>query len=436
MFDKRIVNGLVYQGGMFEQTNIYINKETIALVSDAFYDAKETIDASGMKVFPGLIDPHVHFALDLGKTTSADDFQNGSRSASFGGVTTFIDFLDPVDNEKDLVHAFERRLEEAGDSVIDYRFHATIKQPKCDLETFLLTMKELGLSSLKLFTTYSDSGRKTDDESIFELLRLSRKHGILILAHVENDELIRLDDAFTYRALSISRPSQSEQMEAMKLAEFVRKTKGSLYMVHCSSGKTVKALVDNYSDILHKHMFLESCPHYFNLTNDCLMQENGYLYTMAPPLRSLAEKELLKRLSHEIDTIGTDHCPFMEQEKNHLMLKDIPLGIGSIEHSFELMHPILQTKLVEKMSMNPAKIFGLDHSKGSIERGKDADLFLFEEQKDAIIRKSHSKSDVDLFEGRPTDGVIRCTMSRGRVIVQDGVFLGGKGIYLGKRVQS
>jgi len=419
---------MVFVDDAFVKTNLYILDGKIALISKAVLTSVLTINAINQYVIPGIIDPHVHFNLDLGKTHSKDDFYNGSICASFGGVTTFIDFLDPVDNPIDLEKAYLKRLEEAKLSVIDYKFHATIKNPTCDLEEFVQKMLSLGITSLKLFTTYSNSGRRTFDAQIIELIKLSEKYRFTLLAHIENDELIDLNSAFTFCDLSKSRPTISETKEALKLASFVRKYGGTLYMVHLSSGDTLERLTLDFPDILHQNFFVESCPHYFLFSDEVLQRKDGYLYTLAPPLRSFLEKEKLKSLYSHIDTIGTDHCSFFTSEKKQEFLNQLPLGIGGIEHSFEVMHSLFQTDSIIKLTKNVATIHNLK-TKGTIEVGKDADLCIFEKM-DGFIHEDHSTSDYCVYIGIKKDLNIVSTISRGKFIVKDKVFVGGFGTFL------
>jgi dihydropyrimidinase len=418
MFDKSIINGKVYINHAFIKTNIYLQGEKIAKISDEIYASKQVIDANHKMIIPGLIDPHTHMALDLKTIHSVDDFASGSISGLYGGVTTIIDFLEPTSCASDLEKSFYSRLNEAKDCHCDYKFHATIKNPTGSLEEYVLKVKELGLTSIKLFTTYSNSNRRTYDADIIELLKLSQIHHILILAHIENDDLIDLNPDFTYQDLPISRPSISETKEALKLASFVKKYGGYLYMVHLSSGETLQKLKEQYSDILNKKFFVESCPQYFNLSNDLLKQENGYLYTMAPPIRRKEELVKLVSLFSDVYTIGTDHCSFMKKEKNHLLLKDIPLGIGGIESSFHLMYHLFNVQAIDKMTLNPASIHHLLGKKGKIEEGYDADLVIYELANSAI-EKLHSKCDYSVYQGYPTDEIIKFVLLRGNIIIED-----------------
>ena len=426
MIDKAIINGKIYQEGKLVSTNLYITDEKIFAISKEFFPALEEIDAKGLYVFPGIIDPHVHFDLDVGTFRSADNFEKGSMIAALGGVTTIIDFLEPVDNEHDLEKAYRKRIFAAEDSKIDYKFHACIKDPKCDLETFVLKMMSLGMNSLKCFTTYSESGRMTYDEDIIKLLRLSDKYKFLLLVHAEDNRLIKHDPDYTFRDLNKSRPKEAEINKALQLAGLVSKFGGYLYMVHVSSGETIERLKESYSELLNKRFFIESCPQYFVFDDSVLNNENGYLYTCAPPIRSESEKTYLQENIDWIYTIGTDHCPFRSDEKAMESLNMIPLGIGSIEHSFDVLYHMFKEKIVDKMTKNVAILHHLENQKGKLKVGLDADLFFYKPGA-SKINDDHSDCDYSIYKGLPKSGTVVSTMVRGNFVVRDRSFESGFG---------
>ena len=326
MNDILLKNGLVYLEGRFEKVNLAILNEKICYIGNEEVPAKEVLDVSGLKVLPGLIDPHVHFELNCGRLNSVDDFYYGSKCAIYGGVTTIVDFLEPTRNAEELEKSFYERLEQAKSSMVDYHFHACIKNPNGSLEDYVKKTVELGMRTIKLFTTYSDTGRRTYDKDIIELLKLSKKYNVMICAHIENDDLIDLREQYTYKDLAKSRPGFAETSEALKLAKYVRETGGNFYMVHCSSGETLKALKEQFSDILGKNFFVESCPQYFIFNNSVLLRDDGNLFTFAPPLRSERERQLLVANYKDVNTIGTDHCSFMKKDKDYPTLLGFPLG--------------------------------------------------------------------------------------------------------------
>ena len=161
MFDLFIKNGFVYIDGRFQKVNIGITGEKITYIGKEVLKAKETVDAINKKVLPGLIDPHVHFDLFCGTIPSRDDFYGGSKSAIYGGVTTIVDFLDPTRNARELKQSFYDRLEKAKNCNTDYHFHACIREPNGNLEEYVLMMKSLGMNTIKLFTTYSETHRRS-----------------------------------------------------------------------------------------------------------------------------------------------------------------------------------------------------------------------------------------------------------------------------------
>jgi len=429
MYDVALIKGRVYFDDEFHNTNIYVKAGKIELISPLMLKADKVVDCDGDLILPGIIDPHTHFQLRLPNITSRDDFYSGTRSAVFGGVTTIIDFLDPVDNKEDLERAFNNRLLDASDSIIDYAFHACLKNPKGHIDEIVDKMEELSLKTVKIFTTYSDTDRRTYEPEITRLLTLSKQRDFMVTAHIEEDDLIDLNPRFTYRDLPLSRPTISETNGALHLAQIAKDTGGNLYMVHCSSGLTVKALKRQFPEILHKEFTIESCPHYFVFDQSIYHKENGNLYTLAPPLRKISEVKLLQELIDDIDTIGTDHCSFNEQDKNHRMLSDMPLGIAGVESSFQVMYTLFGDKIINKMTKNVAIKHHLYPQKGVIKEGSDADLFIYHLERSKIV-DHHGKTDHNLYQNFPTKGRIISTISRGEFVLENGLLKKHHGQFL------
>ena len=426
MFDLFLKNGLVYINGKYQLTNIGITGEKITYIGGDYLPAKEAVDLKHKRVIPGLIDPHVHFELYCGTITSRDDFYYGSKSAAYGGVTTIIDFLDPSRNAEELEKTFKERLALAKKSNVDYHLHACIKEPNGDLDAYVLKMKELGINTVKLFTTYSETHRRTYDKDIIKLLKLSRKYNFLVCAHIENDEMIKHDDKLTYRDISDARSSEAEYTEALKLCEFAKKTKGHLYMVHCSSGYTLTRIISKYKKYLGKNIFIESCPQYFVFNKKVLDTKYGYLYTFAPPLRTEKERQLMCKYFDYVNAIGTDHCSFnIADKQSHKLLNGHPLGIGGIETSFVTLYEMFGDKVIDKMSKNVAEIqrIGL---KGSIKVGNYADLAIVASEPQ-VIGKPHGKADYSVYENMKVNNKVVSTISRGKFVVRDGKFIPHKG---------
>lgn len=435
MQDITFQNGILFIENKWVKTNLSIFGEKISYIGNDVLEAKEIVDLKGLKVIPGLIDPHVHFELPLGKISSVDDFYHGSICAAYGGVTTIVDFLDPTSNAEELERSYYERLALASKCCVDYHMHACLKNPNGFLEDYVKKVVELGMRTIKLFTTYSDSGRRTYDKDIIELLKLSKKYNILVCAHIENDDMIDLRDSYTYRDLPKSRPSLSETSEALKLAKFVRETGGNFYMVHCSSGETLKALKEQFSDILGKNFFVESCPQYFVFNDSVLERDDGNLFTFAPPLRSERERQLLLENVDLITTIGTDHCSFMKKDKDYPSLKGFPLGVGGIEHSFSVMYRRFGDSIINKMSLNSALIQKFP-TKGKLEVGYDADIAIFEEINDFFEKENHGKCDYSIYDGVLGAGQFVSTLVRGKYVLKNREVIPhvGKNLICGKEI--
>ena len=435
MFDLGIVNGRIYIEGHWYEGNLYIKDQKISTISHATLEAKEEYDAKGRDILPGFIDPHVHFQLTCGNNTSVDDFYKGSITAAFGGITTYIDFLDPVKTNVALRKAFVERSALASNSVIDYAFHATIADLDEEPISFIKEVKTLGIPTIKLFTTYSSSNRRTKDRTIDRLLRNTKETGTLLLAHSENDGLILEGGKIHVLQHENSRPALAEISEVIKLAEMTKYRDGRMYIVHTNCGTTIERLKENYKPILNKDFIIESCPHYFIFSSSKYLQRNGYLFTMTPPLRSDRE---VKKLNDQIDnvfTIGTDHCPFNSSLKNKEFVDEIPMGIGGVEYSFPLMYSRFGEKIIDKFTKNPAMVHGLWPKKGTLLPGADADIVIFDHNHHYIIKENHSNVDYNIYSDMEITGKVCATISKGRFVVKDGVFIGGKGEYLSRELK-
>ncbi len=428
MYDLCLKNGKVYLDNEFVGSNVYIKEGKIFDITLSDLDSKETYDIAGKLLLPGFIDPHVHFHLNVGKYTSVDDFYSGSISAAYGGVTTIIDFLDPVYDSESISQAFNRRLKDAERCIIDYAFHATISNPTDEPIKIIKKAKENGLSSIKLFTTYSDSNRRTYDGHIFELLELSKENSIMISSHTENDEIIKYlnKNAVKIANLSDSRPPIVEIAEVLKLIEMSKHVDGQLYIVHTSSGRTLEEAKKVLGDALEKNIVFESCPHYFYFTDKRFKDENGYLYTLCPPFKTEEDKKYLIKNIDLISTIGTDHCPFYEKDKKGVYTNEIPMGIGGIEFSFPLMYTLFGNSIIDKYTKNVAKIFGLYPKKGALLPGSDADIVVFDPKIEWAISQNHSKCDYNVYDGFNLKGKVISTISKGTFILREGMLVNDK----------
>lgn len=427
MYDLALMYGNCYINNTFKTTNIYIVNGKIASISDAVLPATRIVDLKGLKVLPGFIDPHVHLNLNLGNVHSTDDFETGSRAATYGGVTTLIDFLDPILDNQMLERQFDSRLQEAKKSTIDYSFHCTLGNYDDDVLDLEKKIEQLGITSIKIFTTYSESNRRCSYDVVEKLLETK----VLILAHAEDDDMV-----FMPNKIAEYEKSRSEKAEFSAISQLIKrleKTDGKLYVVHVSSGKTLQKL---HVDHLRDRLFLESCPQYFYLSKDLFEGDDGKNYLLAPPLRSEMSIRLMKEHFSKLSTIGTDHCPFTLEEKNaNEDVNKVPKGIGSLEFAFPLMYNLFGDEIIPKFTSNPATIFGLHH-KGYIKEGYDADFAIVDDHKKTICHQHHSKSDYTVYDKYSLNNKVVMTILRGQIIMDEDGFYPVQGHYIRRQYES
>lgn len=408
MYDLGIINGKVYRGGDFYETNVYIESGEIVAITGVVFPAKETLDASGLWILPGLIDPHVHLELNVGDYTSCDTFESGGYEAALGGITTVIDFLDPISSEAHLDTAIETRKKLALKCPIDYGFHATLGNFQGNIPNLVGAVKEKGLLGIKVFMTYSESNRMIASDDLRALLASD----VLTLVHAEDDRYV--DPSHTcIETYEDSRPIKAELSAIDALKQNLGK--GTLYVVHVSSGSGVEALKG------HERIFIETCPQYFMFDKSVFKSNKGGKYLLAPPFRSCDEKQKLRNNFHAIHTIGTDHCPFKPVEKlNSDNASKIPKGVGGLRYSFLTLYGLFGLRSVEKMSKNVAEIFNLQR-KGRVAVGYDADLMIFDPNGTTHTGQIPAKYCSSIYENMTFEGAIIHTLSRGTFVVKDGM---------------
>jgi dihydropyrimidinase len=205
-----------------------------------------------------------------------------------------------------------------------------------------------------------------------------------------------------------------------------KETGGNLYIVHVSAGSSVVELVKNFAMELNtKQITLESCPHYFIFDSSIYEQEDGYRYTMTPPLRPETDRKLLNQYIDYISTIGTDHCPYEEKYKKHSYTSEISMGIGGIQYSFLNMYSLFQDKVIDKFTKEPAKAYGLYPTKGTLIPGADADVVLFDNMAYTTVDDKDS-----IYDGKKLQGAIKQVYLRGRLIAIDGEIQDSSGKYI------
>jgi dihydropyrimidinase len=446
-----IKNGHIVTAVDSYTADILIDGETVAMIgkdlSSVVGSVDKTIDATGKLVIPGGVDPHTHMDLPFGGTSSSDDFETGTRAAAFGGTTTIIDFAVQYKGQalNEALDAWFAKAE--GKATTDYGFHLIVTDLPDERLPGLKAMIDQGVTSFKLFMAYPGVFL-VDDGVIFKAMTAAGESGGLICMHAENGVVI---DVLVKRALAegktapkyhaLTRPTKAEAEGVHRAIAIAEMAKSPVYIVHLScydALKEVQAARD-----LGLPAFAETCPQYLLLDYGLYEKPDfeGAKYVMTPPLRDKENQELLWRglRGDDLQVISTDHCPFCFKEQKELGRGDfskIPNGGPGVENRMSLIyhHGVTQGRIslnrfVELTSTAAAKIFGLFPKKGTIAVGSDADIVIFDPNREQTIGAAthHMRVDYSAYEGWRVRGVTETVLSRGRVIVENNEFKGKAG---------
>ncbi|MEM3096486.1 MAG: dihydropyrimidinase [Nitrososphaerota archaeon] len=445
MYDLLVRSGrVVAHHGVFEADVAVKDDKVVSLGKNIEGHAEKTIDASGKFVLPGGIDGHTHFHLNYDGVITADDFYTGSVAAACGGVTAVIDFITPSGSS--YLVDFEKRMNDAfGKSVVDFGFHLSVTdvsaERMAELEKLL---RELGVTSFKVFTAYRKRGLMLDDGMMMRLMNRCSELGALILAHCENDDMINalvekhLSEGHTQPIYhSLSRPDYVEA-EAVRRVGFMAGLTGTTFLVvHLSSAMGLDAVRDLRRSGVK--VLVETCPHYLVFNRGVYLREDGAKYIMSPPLKDEYDRQALWRGLADgcIDVVGSDHACFNSTLKlSRKSFAEVPGGVQGVENIIPILYSmgvrrgvISLEDLARLTSYNPANIYGLHPRKGSIIPGADADMVVFDPyMKVRLDRENlHSNLDHSIYEDVEVEGYILHTILRGEVIVEDRQFVGKKG---------
>ena len=446
-----IKNGRIVTAVDDYHADILIDGEMIAMIgkdlSSVITDIDKTIDATNKLVIPGGIDPHTHLDLPFGGTSSSDDFETGTRAAAFGGTTSIIDFAVQY-KDQSLNQALDVWFAKAeGKATTDYGFHLICTDLPDERLPELKTLIDQGVTSFKLFMAYPGVFL-VDDGTIFKAMSVAGENGGLICMHAENGVVI---DVLVKRALAaghtapkyhaLTRPTRAEAEGVHRAIALAEMADSPVYIVHLSCYDALKE-VQNARD-LGLRAYAETCPQYLLLDYSYYEKPDfeGAKYVMTPPLRGIENQEKLWKglRSDDLQVISTDHCPFCMKEQKELGRDDfskIPNGGPGVEHRMSLIyhHGVAQGRInlnrfVELTSTAAAKIFGLFPRKGTIAVGSDADIVIFDPNREQTISAAthHMRVDYSAYEGWTVKGVTEIVLSRGNVIVKNGEWKGKAG---------
>lgn len=446
-----IKHGTVVTAADITDADVYIEGERIkwigAMLPEHIPEDTVEIDASGKYVIPGGIDAHTHLDMPLGDIRSVDDFEIGTTAAVWGGTTTVIDYAAQAHGER-MQQGLETWLQKAdGKAVIDYGFHMTLSEFSANTLTDMTAMVDAGVTSFKVFTAYPNR-LMLNDSAIFQVLQQARKIGALICAHAENGPVI---DVLVQQALAAgqtapqyhaqTRPPATEAEAAYRLITLATLAKAALYIVHISCGDTLPHITVAKNRGLP--VYAETCPQYLFLSDECYQQPllEGAKYVISPPLRPREHQEALWQGIQNglFDTVGTDHCPFLFHEhKKHgkQNFTEIPNGAPGIETRLALLYTggvctgrVSINRFVNLVATMPAKIFGIYPQKGTLAPGSDADIVIFDPERETPVSAvtHHSRADYSVYEGLRLKGMPEAVIVRGKILLQHGQFFGKAG---------
>lgn len=463
-----IQNGTVVTHHSMESLDVLIQGDTILQVGKnlAVDEVDQRIDASGLLVMPGGVDVHTHLALPMFGTVSSDDHYTGHKAGAFGGTTTVIDFI-PHD-DPDLLPNIERWHQKAQNlAAVDYSFHMNISKFGPEVLNQMDILVKEGIPSAKMFTAYNGRMRLGDGE-IFQVMRRCAELGILPMLHAENGDVIEVLVAEAIAAghtqpvwHARTRPAWGAVEAVLRGIALAAQADAPLYVVHMNTAGGADQL--RYAKQKGLPVYGETCPPYLFFTEQDMEKSDGAKWVCSPPMRSEKDQAGLWRALEDgtMDTVGTDHCPFffdgtrpIEYEGKQIAIpgkelgkddfRNIPNGLPGIGDRLPVMWTtavntgrISPQRFVALMSTNPARLFGMYPQKGAIAAGSDADIVLWDPEKEVHYGKevAQHRTDYNLFEGWHLKGFPVKVYSRGELLIDEGKWYGkpGRGNFIHRK---
>ncbi len=432
-----IKSGIVVTQYESRQADILVHNGLVSQIGDQLTGVagiEEIIDASGKYIFPGGVDPHVHMHLPTPAGYSSDDFLSGSRAALAGGTTTMIDFVTPRRGQS-LIEALEQRIAESSAALTNCYFHVSPVEWRSSTRLEIFDCVRRGIRSFKIYLAYKNTVG-ISDETIMKVMKAVSEAGAIVIAHCEmGDEIEEMRNEFAQEGLTspfyhpLSRPPYTESNAVKSAIDMATQTGCPLYIVHVSSLESLSYIREAQQKGLP--VYAETCPQYL-LLDDSKYEgtfEQTAPFVLSPPLRKQSDQQALWSALADgtIQTVGTDHCPFMLSQKalGEDDFRKIPNGVGGVEHRLALLYTygVLQKRItlnqfVKLTSTNAAEIFGLSPSKGTIAIGADADLVVWNPHAADIIssKTHHQHCDTNVFEGITTHGRPDYVLKGGNII--------------------
>ena len=456
-FDTVVRNAVVATAGDVFEADLGITDGVVAALGRNLGPARRDIDAAGRYVLPGGIDTHCHFDQPMRDTvTLADDFLSGTISAAHGGTTTVMPFACQLQGQsvRAAVEDYHRRA--GRKPVIDYGFHLIISDPsEAVLRDELPALIREGYTSFKIYMTYETL--KLSDRQIISVLALARREHAMVMVHAENSDCIAWLTAELERQgktapyfHAVSRPQAVEREGTHRAITMSEIVDVPILLVHVSSADAVEQI--RWAHGRGLKILAETCPQYLVLTADHLHAPGfeGAKYICSPPPRDQASQQAVWQglASGVFQVVSSDHAAFRfddpEGKRRHganAPFAKVPNGLPGVETRLPLLFSEGVNKgridirtFVALTATNAARIYGLYPRKGTIAVGSDADLVLWDKDRQVVITNDllHHNCDYTPYEGMAVRGWPAVVLSRGEVVVEEGKLLAepGRGEFL------
>src|SRR5437660_4891449 len=450
-YDLVIRNGTVATAADTTKCDIGVRNGTIVALGQGLAAGARDIDAGGKFVLPGAIDSHCHIEQKSSAgVMCADDFYSATVSAAFGGTTTVIPFAAQHRGQslREVVAEYHAAAEPK--AVIDYAIHLIVSDPSEQvMGQELPALIRDGYTSFKVYMTYVMLA--LDDRQMLDILAVARREGALVMVHAENHDMIKwltarlLDRGLAaprYHAVSHARLAEGEATNrAVALSQLLDVP---ILLVHVSAAEAIEVIRNAQTKGLR--IFGETCPQYLFLTADDLARPGveGAKFCCSPPPRDEAAQQAVWTglRNGTFQVFSSDHAPYRFDASGKLphgertTFKEIANGVPGIELRLPLLYSegVGQGRLdlnafVALTSTNHAKLYGLYPKKGTIAVGSDADLAIWDPERETTITVGmlHDNVGYTPYEGRRLKGWPVTVLSRGRVVVEDGRLAAARG---------
>ncbi|NRB33602.1 MAG: dihydropyrimidinase [Rhodobacteraceae bacterium] len=448
-FDRVLRGGQVVTPDGVAEIDVGIADGCIAALGRNLAAASQEIDANGLWVMPGGVDPHCHIEQMSGMgVMNADTFETATLSAAMGGTTSVISFAAQAKGQRLSDTLADYALRAQRGARVDHAFHLSISDPEVDgFDHDLAALIAAGHRSIKVFTTYDI---RLDDAQILSVMAAARLHGALVCVHAENHGLIDWTRQALLRAgltapkyHAPSHPRMAEVEAVSRMISFAEFMACPVMLFHISTAEGVDLI--RAARARGVPVWAETCPHYLFMTEDALDQPGleGAKWMCSPPQRSEADQAALwEGMDHgAIDLVSSDHAPYRFDESGKLSagpeadFSQIANGLPGLEPRLPLLFDAMMAQgrggpesFAALTASVPARLYGLK-SKGEIAIGKDADLTLWDPQASTVFGANdlHDNVGYNPWEGTSLRGAVHMVLMRGQVIVQDGACLAQPG---------